>query len=81
MANLFFCTKCKRVIESETQCEYCGHGEVNMLMQGTAVNIIGTKEKGKVLKICDEIVKVIIVDVAKNKIVREYKASQLKKII
>lgn len=81
MANLFFCAKCKRVIESETQCEYCGHGEVNMLMQGTAVNIIGTKEKGKVLKICDEIVKVIIVDVAKNKIVREYKASQLKKII
>ena len=55
--------------------------EVNRLMQGTSVNIIGTKEKGKVFKISDEIVKVIIIDLAKNKIIREYKAQQLKKII
>jgi RNA polymerase subunit RPABC4/transcription elongation factor Spt4 len=81
MANLFYCKKCKRVITSETQCEYCGSSEVNKLMQGTSVNIIGTKEKGKVLKICNEIVKVIVIDAAKNKIVKEYKAQQLKKII
>jgi hypothetical protein len=66
---------------AETQCDYCGHSEVNRLMQGTSVNIIGTKEKGKVFKISDEIVKVIIIDLAKNKIVREYKAPQLKKIL
>lgn len=81
MANLFYCKKCKRVIASGTQCEYCGSIEVNGLMHGTSVNIIGTKEKGKVLKISDEIVKVIVIDVAKNKIVKEYKPSQLKKII
>jgi RNA polymerase subunit RPABC4/transcription elongation factor Spt4 len=81
MANLFYCKKCKRVIISGTQCEYCGSSEVNRLMQGTSVNIIGTKEKGKVLKICNEIVKVIVIDAAKNKIVKEYKVQQLKKII
>ena len=81
MANLFYCKKCKRVITNETQCDYCGHSEVNRLMQGTSVNIIGTKEKGKVFKISDEIVKVIIIDLAKNKIVKEYKAQQLKKIV
>lgn len=81
MANLFYCTKCKRVIANEIQCDYCGHNEVSRLMQGTSVNIIGTKEKGKVFKISDEIVKVIVIDLAKNKLVKEYKAEQLKKIV
>jgi len=81
MTNLFYCTKCKRVIESETQCDYCGHREINRLLQGTSVNIIGTKEKGKIFKISDETVKVIIIDAAKNKVIKEYKAQQLKKII
>lgn len=81
MAHLFYCKKCKKVIVSEALCEYCGSSEVNRLLQGTSVNIIGTKEKGKILKVCDELVKVIVIDVAKNKLVREYKPSQLKKII
>ncbi|MBU3142396.1 hypothetical protein [Clostridium sp. CF012] len=81
MADLFYCKKCKRVIANETQCDYCGHSEVNRLMQGTSVNIMGTKEKGKVFKISDETVKVIVIDLAKNKLVKEYKAEQLKKIV
>jgi RNA polymerase subunit RPABC4/transcription elongation factor Spt4 len=81
MANLFYCKKCKRVIVSETLCDYCGDKEISRLLQGTSVNIIGTKEKGKVFKIGDEVVKVIIIDVAKNKIIKEYKAQQLKKIV
>ena len=81
MANLFYCTKCKRVIGNGTLCEYCGHNEINLLMPGTSINIIGTKEKGKVLKVSDEVVKVIVIDAAKSKIIREYKPSQLKKII
>lgn len=81
MANLFYCNKCKRVINNETQCNYCGDMEINRLLQGTSVNIIGTKEKGKVFKISDETVKVIIIDAAKNKIIREYRVEQLKKII
>lgn len=81
MANLFYCKNCKRVIQSEIQCDYCGNSGMNRLMQGTSVNIIGTKEKGKVFKIGNEIVKVILSDVAKNKIIKEYTAPQLKKII
>lgn len=81
MANLFYCKNCKRVLKSEIQCDYCGNSGMNRLMQGTSVNIIGTKEKGKVFKIGDEIVKVILIDVAKNKIIKEYRAPQLKKII
>jgi RNA polymerase subunit RPABC4/transcription elongation factor Spt4 len=81
MANLFYCKKCKRVIISGTQCDYCGSMEINRLLQGTSVNIIGTKEKGKVFKITDEMVKVIVIDASKNKVIKEYKAQQLKKII
>lgn len=81
MANLFYCNKCKRIMESETQCNYCGGMKINKLLQGTSVNVIGTKEKGKVFKINDEVVKLIVVDLAKNKLIKEYKAEQLKKII
>ncbi|MGH4138209.1 hypothetical protein [Clostridium sp.] len=81
MANLFYCAKCKRVIASETQCTYCGNNEINRLLKGAAVNVIGTKQKGQVFRISDEIVKIIITDLAKNKVIREYKAEQLKKII
>ena len=55
--------------------------EINKLLQGTSVNVIGTKEKGRVFKITDEVVKLIVVDLAKNKIIKEYKAEQLRKII
>ena len=81
MANLFYCVKCKRVIVNETQCDYCGDTQINRLLQGTSVNVIGTKEKGKVFKISDQMVKIIVVDLAKNKVLREYKAEQLKKIV
>jgi RNA polymerase subunit RPABC4/transcription elongation factor Spt4 len=81
MANLFYCKKCKRVVMSGTQCDYCGNMEVNRLLQGTSVNIIGTKEKGKVFKISEDLVKVIVIDAGKNKIIREYKSQQLKKIL
>ena len=81
MANLFYCVKCKRVIVNETQCDYCGDTQINRLLQGTSVNVIGTKEKGKVFKISDEMVKIIVIDLAKNKVLREYKAEQLKKIV
>ena len=81
MVNLFYCKKCKRVITNEINVIIVVNSEVNRLMQGTSVNIIGTKEKGKVFKISDEIVKVIVIDLAKNKIVREYKAQQLKKYL
>ena len=81
MGNLFYCNKCKRVIASETQCGYCGDMKTNKLLQGTSVNVIGTKEKGRVFKINDEVVKLIVVDLAKNKIIKEYRAEELKKII
>ena len=81
MANLFYCVKCKRVISNETQCDYCGDTQINRLLQGTSVNVIGTKEKGKVFKISDEMVKIIVIDLAKNKVLREYSAEQLKKIV
>ena len=81
MANLFYCNKCKRVMANETQCDYCGSMEINRLLQGTSVNVIGTKEKGRVFKIEDEVVKLIVVDLAKHKVIKEYQAEQLKKII
>jgi hypothetical protein len=81
MSKLFYCTSCKRVVNNEQCCEYCKCEETNELVVGAPVNIIGNKLKGKVLKITGEIVRIIIRDASNNKLVKEYEASKLTKII
>jgi preprotein translocase subunit YajC len=81
MSKLFYCTSCKRVINNEQCCEYCKCEEINELAVGAPVNVIGNKLKGKVLKIKDGIVRIIIRDASKNKLVKEYEASKLTKVL
>ena len=81
MSKLFYCTSCKRVINNEQSCDYCKCEEINELWVGTPVNVIGNKLKGKVLKISDGIVKIIVRDASNKKLVKEYAASKLKKVL
>ena len=81
MSKLFYCTSCKRVIENFNQCNYCKTSDIKELILGTSVNILGTKQKGKVFKIDDEKVKLIVIDQAKNRLIKEYKANELRKVL
>ena len=81
MSKLFYCKSCKRVISNEQCCEYCKSEEIKELVEGAPINVIGGKLKGKVLKITDQMVRVILLDASNNKLVKEYEASKLKKVI
>lgn len=81
MSKLFYCEKCKRVIENFNQCDYCKTSDIKELKVGTSVNILGTKQKGKVFKIDNDKVKLIVIDEAKNRLIKEYEAVQLKKVL
>ena len=81
MSKLFYCKNCKRVIENFSQCDYCKTNDIKELMLGTSVNVLGTKQKGKVFKIDANMVKLIVIDESKNRLIKEYKAEQLKKVL
>lgn len=81
MERLYYCSECKRVITNEGKCAYCDSSDVKELMLKTPVNVIGTKTKGKVLKIKEGKVDLIIRDEANNKLLKEYNAEQLRKVL
>jgi hypothetical protein len=81
MSKLYYCGECKRVITSSENCSYCSGSLINELSVGAAVNIIGTKLKGKVLRIKDNSARLLIRDEGNNKLIREYEGDKLRKVI
>ncbi|WP_315119600.1 hypothetical protein [uncultured Clostridium sp.] len=81
MGKLFYCTECKRVINSGEKCNYCNGENIKDLSYGTPVNVIGTKTKGRVLKIKDNVVRLLVRDEYNNKFIKEYESGQLRKVL
>lgn len=81
MNKLYYCNECKRVIGSSDSCNYCNNNYVSELEVGSPVNVIGTKLKGKVLKVKDNTVRLLIRDESNNKFIREYEGEKLRKIL
>jgi hypothetical protein len=81
MNKLYYCRECKRVLISGECCNYCNSNNVFELAVGTPCNVIGTKLKGKVLKIKDNSVRLLIRDEGNNKFIREYEGEKLRKVL
>lgn len=81
MGKLFYCTECRRVEKNSSKCEFCNSEKIKLLKSGAPVNVIGTKQKGKVFKIKDDLVKLIIINEAKEKLIKDYKPEQLQKVL
>jgi len=81
MSKLYYCLECKRVIKNPETCDYCKSKEVNELVVGAPVNVIGQKLKGKVLKIDNDIVRLLVRDQSNNKLVKEFEPSKLNKVL
>jgi hypothetical protein len=81
MDKLYYCGECKRVVTNSENCSYCGSGFVKELSVGAPVNVIGTKLKGKVLKIKDNHVRLLMRDERNSKFIREYEGDKLRKVI
>lgn len=70
-----------RVIKEETNCSYCNSQDVKELVVGAPVNVLGSKLKGKVLRINDGGARLLIRDETNNRFVKEYEAEHMKKIL
>jgi hypothetical protein len=81
MNKLYYCSECKRVLSNGESCNYCNSNSVYELAVGAPCNVIGTKLKGKVLKIKDNTVRLLIRDEGNNKLIREYDGEKLRKVL
>ncbi|GIM29236.1 hypothetical protein CPJCM30710_19020 [Clostridium polyendosporum] len=79
--KLFYCIVCKRIFESEESCKYCGSSSVKELKKDTPVNILGTKLKGRVLKIGEHNLRIIVCTDTNERVIKEYSAEKLRKIL
>lgn len=81
MSKLYYCSDCKRVFNNADKCEFCGSFYVKELKVGKSVNVMGSKQKGKVLKVKGENITLILIDEMNNKYTKDYKAEELRKIL
>jgi hypothetical protein len=81
MNKLYYCAECKRVLTNSENCSYCSSNLVYELAVGAPVNVIGTKLKGKVLKVKDNTARLLIRDESNSKLIREYEGDKLRKVI
>ncbi|WP_373898868.1 hypothetical protein ACER0A_004605 [Haloimpatiens sp. FM7315] len=81
MIKLYYCEKCKRVLNKNEKCDFCGSEDVKELKVGKSVNVLGSKQKGKFLRVKGEIVSLIITDEMNNKLLKDYNYKELKKIL
>ena len=81
MSKLYYCLDCKRIFRNAEVCDYCKSEEVNELVVGASVNVIGQKLKGKVLKINDDVVRILVRDQSNSKLVKEFEPSKLNKVL
>lgn len=81
MKKLYYCTDCKRIFAEGVECEYCKSNNVKELVKNSPVNVIGSKIKGKVLKVEDGKARLLISDENNNKFIKSYDAVQIRKVI
>jgi hypothetical protein len=73
--------KCKRVLDDDKKCSFCNNESVKELNIGAPVNIIGSKLKGKILKIDESKVRLLIKDESNNRYIKEYEHNKLRKVV
>ncbi|SFB16738.1 hypothetical protein [Clostridium frigidicarnis] len=82
MKRLLYCLNCKKIFPHQDNCPYCNNDKVKNLDIATSVNVIGTKLKGKVLRIKDNSVSLLITNPdTKDKYIKDYTSEKLKKIL
>lgn len=81
MAKLYYCVECRKVEQASSKCGNCQSEKIKLLKVGTPVNVTGTKIKGKVFKIQEDEVKLLVINEAKEKLIKGYKYENLKKIL
>lgn len=81
MEKLNFCLDCKRIFSPSQECSYCKSNNIKELGEKAPVNVIGSKLKGRVLKVSQGIARVIVIDEKKNSSIKEFEVSKIRKVL
>lgn len=81
MDKLYYCADCKRIIQNDKECSYCKSENIGELSLGTPVSVMENKAKGKVLKIKDGVVRLVIRTETGEKYIKEYNSEKLRKVL
>lgn len=81
MQNLDYCLECRRLFLENEKCEFCGSENIKPIKKSTSVNAIGSKVKGKILNCKDSIVNVVVITESNEKVVKDYKVTELRKVL
>lgn len=81
MSTVNYCVQCQRIFLNEKICEFCGSNDIKELKKNAPINVIGTKLKGRVLKIKDDNATLIINTESNERVLKEYNLKELKKIL
>lgn len=81
MSKIYYCMDCKRIGKNNSACKYCNGDFLKPIVKGTSVNVIGSKQKGKVLKIKEEVVSLILRDDRNNKFIKEFSIENIRKVL
>lgn len=81
MKKLNYCIDCKRIASFNGECSYCQSQKIKELTRKAPVNVIGTKIKGRVLNVKDQMVEILYIDENKNTFVKPFEAQQLQKVL
>lgn len=80
MCKAYFCKQCRGIFMEGHTCKCALEGSMKELMRGSPVNVIGTKLKGKVYRIKNDGIEVLLIG-NKNRNIKTYSTNQLKKIL
>ncbi|MEW9121774.1 MAG: hypothetical protein AB2421_03600 [Thermotaleaceae bacterium] len=81
MKKLNYCMDCRRIATFNGTCSYCQSSNIKDLVKNAPVNVIGTKTKGRVMRIGEEMVELLCVDEGKIKSFKQFEAERLRKIL
>ncbi len=81
MDNLSYCADCRRIDSFNEGCSFCQSQSIKKLVVNAPVNVIGTKLKGRVMKVRDNMVHILYKDEEKNRVIRPFEPIKLQKIL
>lgn len=81
MQKLNYCLDCQRIFTVNDRCEYCNSSNVKELKRGKSVNVIGSKSKGSYLRYKEGKVSIIIYTEDKQKLIKAYDISNIRKVL
>lgn len=80
MSKAYFCNVCREIFMEGNRCHCALEGSMKELMRGAPVNVIGTKLKGKVYRIKNDRIEVLLTS-SKNRSIKTYSVDQIRKIL